>query len=117
MKRVIAIVLALTLVFALSACGRSSAAPAETPDATQTPVMESTPQPAEAADQESTSNEQTSEGKILVVYFSRTGEQYNVGVIEHGNTAIVAEAIIAATGADVLRSSPRRTPIPQPTRS
>ena len=117
MKRVIAIVLALTLVFALSACGRSSSAPAETPDATQTPVMESTPQPAEAADQESTSNEQTSEGKILVVYFSRTGEQYNVGVIEHGNTAIVAEAIIAATGADVLRSSPRRTPIPQPTRS
>ena len=26
-------------------------------------------------------------GKSLVVYFSRTGEQYTVGVIDKGNTA------------------------------
>ena len=37
---------------------------------------------------------------ILVVYFSRTGEQYNVGVIDEGNTAIVADMIIDKTGAD-----------------
>ena len=31
--------------------------------------------------------------KILVVYFSRTGENYNVGNIEVGNTAIIASYI------------------------
>ncbi len=39
------------------------------------------------------------------MYFSRTGEQYTVGVIDHGNTAIVAEMIadeIAEAGAFLL---------------
>ena len=31
--------------------------------------------------------------KTLIVYFSRTGEQYSVGNITKGNTAIVAEII------------------------
>ena len=44
--------------------------------------------------------------KILVLYFSRTGEQYNVGVIEKGNTAIVAEMIGEATGADLYEILP-----------
>ena len=35
----------------------------------------------------------------LVIYFSRTGEQYVVGVIDKGNTAIVAEMIAEQTGA------------------
>ena len=38
--------------------------------------------------------------KILVAYFSRTGEEYNVGVITKGNTAVVADAIAEITGAD-----------------
>ena len=38
--------------------------------------------------------------KILVAYFSRTGEEYNVGVITKGNTAVVADAIAELTGAD-----------------
>ena len=37
--------------------------------------------------------------KALVVYFSRTGEQYSVGNITKGNTAFVAEEIAAQTGA------------------
>jgi len=44
--------------------------------------------------------------KILVLYFSRTGEQYNVGIIEKGNTAIVAEVIGEATGADLYEILP-----------
>ena len=40
-------------------------------------------------------------GKTLVVYFSRTGEQYGVGVISKGNTAIAAEIIARKTGADL----------------
>jgi len=43
---------------------------------------------------------------ILVVYFSRTGEQYTVGVIEKGNTAIVAEMIAEQTGADSFEILP-----------
>jgi len=43
---------------------------------------------------------------ILTVYFSRTGEQYQVGVIEKGNTAIVAEMIAEQTGADLFEILP-----------
>lgn len=38
----------------------------------------------------------------LVVYFSRTGEQYSVGNIKEGNTAIVAKMIADKTGADLF---------------
>ena len=44
--------------------------------------------------------------RILVVYFSRTGEQYTVGEIDKGNTAIVAEMIADQTGADVFEVLP-----------
>ncbi len=43
----------------------------------------------------------------LVVYFSRTGEQYEVGVIDKGNTAIVADMIVEQTGADVFEILPQ----------
>ena len=45
-------------------------------------------------------------GRSLVVYFSRTGEQYSVGVIDKGNTAIVAEMIAQQTGADLFEIMP-----------
>ena len=38
-------------------------------------------------------NKNNTDSKILVVYFSRTGENYNVGNVEVGNTAIVASYI------------------------
>ena len=34
-----------------------------------------------------------SNAKVLVVYFSRTGDQYSVGNITKGNTAVMAEMI------------------------
>ena len=40
--------------------------------------------------------------KVLVVYYSRTGENYAVGNIAEGNTAIVAKMIAARTGADLF---------------
>lgn len=40
--------------------------------------------------------------KNLIVYFSRTGEQYSVGNISKGNTAIVAEMIAEQTGGDLF---------------
>lgn len=43
-----------------------------------------------------------SNAKILVVYFSRTGDQYSVGNITKGNTAIMAEMIADYTGGDLF---------------
>ena len=43
---------------------------------------------------------------VLVLYFSRTGEQYRVGVINKGNTAIIAEMIAEQTGADLFEVLP-----------
>ena len=46
--------------------------------------------------------------KKLVVYFSHTGENYNVGYIEEGNTAIIANMIANATGADKFEIVPEK---------
>ncbi len=51
-------------------------------------------------------------GDILVVYFSRTGEQYTVGVIDKGNTSIVAEMISEETGADLFEVIPEEDHYP-----
>lgn len=56
---------------------------------------------SQAEAQESASESSPEAGTdSLVVYFSRTGEQYGVGEIDKGNTAIVADMIIDKTGAD-----------------
>jgi flavodoxin len=43
---------------------------------------------------------------ILVTYFSRAGENYNVGVIEEGNTAKLAKVIAEQTGAELFEIMP-----------
>ncbi len=48
------------------------------------------------------------DGKKLVVFFSHTGENYNVGIIEKGNTHIVADMIADATGADRFEIVPSK---------
>ena len=59
-----------------------------------------------AAEAASTPEEGQGKNDVLVIYFSRTGEQYNVGVIDKGNTAIVAEMIAEETGADMFEVLP-----------
>ena len=51
----------------------------------------------------------TIEGKVLIAYFSRTGENYSVGVIDKGNTAIIAEMIAEETGGELFEIQ-RKTP-------
>lgn len=46
------------------------------------------------------------EKKALVVYFSRAGENYNVGTVSKGSTEIVAEIIAKETGADLFKIEP-----------
>ncbi|MDE5712770.1 MAG: flavodoxin [Muribaculaceae bacterium] len=48
------------------------------------------------------------ECKKLVVFFSHTGENYNVGYIEKGNTHIIADMIADATGADRFEIVPEK---------
>lgn len=45
--------------------------------------------------------------KTLVIYSSFIGEQYSVGVIEKGNTEIVADMIIEQLGADRYKVEPK----------
>lgn len=54
--------------------------------------------------------------KILVAFFSRAEENYNVGYIEKGNTEITAEIIARLTGADLFRIE-TTTPYPSDYRS
>lgn len=57
-------------------------------------------------------NENMKDKKVLVVFFSRTGENYNVGNIAKGNTHIIADMIADKTGADMFRIVPV-TPYPE----
>lgn len=47
-----------------------------------------------------------SNGNVLVTYFSRRGENWQVGYIEKGNTEIVAEMIAEETNADLFAIQP-----------
>ena len=47
-----------------------------------------------------------SNGNVLVAYFSRRGENWQVGYVEKGNTEIVAEMIAEETNADVFAIQP-----------
>lgn len=93
MKRIFSLLLSAMMIFAVAGCNKSSGK--DTPTGTK-----QTGSPA-------VSQSDTSMGSnTLVVYFSRTGEQYGVGVIEKGNTAVVADMIVEITGADTFEILP-----------
>lgn len=51
-------------------------------------------------------NKNNTDSKVLVVYFSRTGENYNVGNVEFGNTAMMASYIKDYLNADSVEIVP-----------
>lgn len=53
-------------------------------------------------------NMKLTDKKILVVFFSRTGENYAVGNITKGNTHIVAELIADITGGELCEIVPEK---------
>ena len=113
---VLAILLCAVLLISLAACADSGSAGKTSGPTGSTAGKESSPEPkqtepesdpVEPAEPASAPQEPTgSDSTILVVYFSRTGEQYTVGVIDKGNTAIVAEMIAEQTGADLFEVIP-----------
>lgn len=50
-----------------------------------------------------TVDDTTNDNRILIAYFSRADENYNVGVIDKGNTEIIAEIIAEQTGGDMFK--------------
>lgn len=61
---------------------------------------------APAAETETAAEPKSAGRDKLVIFFSRTGEQYTVGVIEKGNTSIVAEMIAEIADADLFEVLP-----------
>lgn len=107
-----AFLLALLMFAGLTGCGGGNQKQAgnvpETENASEQPGSDETaaPAPEETAQPASRDPAQSTGSKTLVLYFSRTGEQYTVGVIEKGNTAVVAEMIAEKTGADIFEILP-----------
>ncbi len=87
MKKIFALLIVLAAIF-VAGCGGGTAEKTDAPAQAQA---------APAGDKAS---------KILVAYFSRAGDNFEVGVIERGNTAIMAEMIAERTGADMFEINP-----------
>ncbi len=107
MKKIFALMLAGVMMLALAACGNS--APAESvseseADASASETTQNETQTDEIGNSEQPDNAEQTEGgsNMLVAYFSLAGEQYGVGVIEEGNTSIIAHMIAEQTGADLF---------------
>lgn len=90
MKKFFALLISLAAIL-LAGCGGGSAEKPAPPAQTEQPAAA----PAHA-----------NGSKILVAYFSRAGDNFEVGVIEKGNTKIVAEMIAEKTGADLFEIQP-----------
>lgn len=93
MKKLIALLLSLMLVFSLAACGNNPQA-AETEPATSTPMSEETQEPETSEETEDADTESTG-GKTLVVYYSASG-----------NTENVSNVIAKTLGADLFELEP-----------
>lgn len=105
MKKVISVFMILAMIFAFAGCAVNNSASSGNTATAESKTKDTTSTASQA--EETKADETVSENKSLVVYFSRTGEQYGVGVIDKGNTAIVADMIIAETGADSFEIVPK----------
>ncbi len=112
MKKLLSFLLCVCILLAVTACsGRtadSESSGAESPENISSRQSESEPEEtapfSENVPEQSSDEEKDASGSnILVAYFSLAGEQYEVGIIEKGNTEIVAEMIVEATGADTFK--------------
>ena len=115
-KRLCALFLMLVMIFCIAGCGTSQKNDMQeqtTQNSTSTETStdaktetDSTERESAPSDVQESDDTETTGSDILVVYFSRTGEQYTVGVIDEGNTAIVAKMIAEQTGADLFEVLP-----------
>lgn len=100
MKKTLSLVLTMVLAVVMTACGNAGSIGQAESSVTSTSV------PMTEEESEHTEKNQDETGnKILVTYFSRTGENHSVGYIEKGNTHIIADMIAEQTGGDTFEIS------------
>jgi len=90
MKKIFFAILSLMTMIFFTACGETS----------ENSSQQSKNSTEQKAAEQPASEQKKSNSKILVAFFSHTGENYQVGVIEKGNTHIMADMIAEITGAD-----------------
>ncbi|MCH5213272.1 MAG: flavodoxin [Oscillospiraceae bacterium] len=103
MKKLLVMLLIICMAVSMAACSNGNN------DTTQSPASANGDDPVaenNTSQENGGATTETNGSNILVAYFSRTGEQYGVGVIEKGNTAIVADMIAEETGADTFEILP-----------
>lgn len=92
---------------ALAACGQGRGTDASDSEASTAEVADSTAdEAASTSDHVEASPSDAAAADAIVIYFSRAGENYGVGVVEQGNTAVLVEMIAAKTGSDLFEISP-----------
>lgn len=97
MKKIFSLALSMALMIFFTACG-DTAQNNQTKTSAQVTTSAENKTMAESADAVSK--------KSLVVFFSRTGEEYRVGNITKGNTHIVADFIAENVGANTFEIKP-----------
>ena len=123
MKRTAFLLLSLILVFCLFACSGNTQGTVEPNSGSQptgrdgnasngTTNNSDTGTPMDDASDTQTEATAQSGKKVLVAFFSRTGENYGVGVVEKGNTHMIADMIAAELDADTFEIA-RVTPYPE----
>ena len=96
MKKILTLTFSLMMMFLVTACGNVAQKTAA-----------NTENAAQAAETPAADNsKETPTKKSLIVYFSRTGDNYEVGNIEKGNTRIVADIIAENVEADTFEIKP-----------
>ncbi|MDD3796334.1 MAG: flavodoxin [Lachnospiraceae bacterium] len=106
MKKVITVMIMVFSIVTLVGCGSATnnTPPAESSAADTATVQETENRTLENSSDLSSENSTSDSGsKILVAYFSRAGENYNVGTVEKGNTQIMAEMIAEETGGTLFK--------------
>lgn len=97
-KKTVAIVFCLMMVFSVFALGNKNKSESNTKEG-QTEM------------QKTNTQDNSKKSKILVAYFSRADENYSVGFIKKGNTKIIAQMIATELKADLFEIS-RKEPYP-----
>lgn len=130
MKKVLSLVLTLVFAVVLTACGNAGSQEQSEPSVNGNVEAAVTDSGTEESRSENTNGDNENSGtaqsgsgneteqqdesagepeepgsRILVAYFSRTGENYNVGYIEKGNTHIIADMIAEQTDGDTFEIS------------
>lgn len=117
MKKIFSLLLVLSMCLVLAACENSeSIKTARTTGKTvsqegnsaiteESNTLDEVQKTKESNSAQQTDDVDTDDRKILVAYFSRTGENYSVGNIEKGNTHIVADMIAEQIDGDMFEIS------------